>query len=153
MFIPPREKTWPIFTDAVFQPGLIFCTFALRMVPHPQSISTLLSAAAEIQQRQHFKVHPRLSSLGKGGGEGSAWHLLFTFQATVESSHGPSWEMCAHLIHPGVWILQLRILLTKCPYTHTRKPACRCNYQPDKVPDLRPTDSAELGPRRAVPVP
>lgn len=94
----------------------------------------------------------------EGGGEGSAWHLLFTFQATVESSHGPSREACVHLFHPCVQmpaqrIQQLRVPLSKCPHTRTRKPACRCNYLPDKVPDLRPSDSAERGPRRAVPAP
>lgn len=128
------------------------------MVLHSQGTSIFFSAAAEIQQRQNFQVPSKLSSLWKGGGEGSAWHLLFTFQAAVESSHGPSREACVHLIHPCVQmpaqrILQLRVPLTECPHTRTRKPACRRNYLPDKVPDLRPSDSAERGPRRAVPAP
>lgn len=123
MFIPLKEKkTWPIFTDLVFQPGLIFCTFVLRMVLQSQAISILFSAAAETQQRQNFKVPTRLSSLWKGGGKGSAWHLLFTFQATVESSHGPSREACVHLIHPCVWMPAQRFcsFVSCSPNAHTR---------------------------------
>lgn len=81
-----------------------FLHFVLRLVLQSQSITTLFNAAAAIQQRQNFKVPTRLSSLWKGGGEGSAWHLLFTFQAPVEPSHGASQEACVHLIHPWVWM-------------------------------------------------
>lgn len=122
MFRPSREKTWPISPIWYFNQDWFFCTFVLTMVPHSQGISILFSVPAEIQQRQHFKVHPRLSSLGKGGREGSAWHLLFTFQATVEPSHGPSRETCVHLIHPGVWMAAQRScsFVSCSPNAHTR---------------------------------
>lgn len=58
----------------------------------------------------------------EGGGEGTAWHLLFTFQATVESSHGPSREGCVHLIHPRAWMPAQRFcsFVSCSPNAHTR---------------------------------
>lgn len=50
---------------------------------------------------KNFQAPTRLSSLWKGGGEGSARHLLFTFQAAVEPSHGASREACVHWVEPG----------------------------------------------------
>lgn len=50
-------------------------------------------------------------------------------------------------------ILPPCIALPTCPHACMRAAACRGNYWPDKAPDLRHSDSAELGPRRAVPSP
>lgn len=96
---------------------LYFCTQNGTLVSRHEN---LLSAAAETQQRQNFLVPTRLLSLWKG--EGSAWHLLFTFQATVESSHGPSREARVHLIHPCVGMPAKRFcsFISCSPNAHTR---------------------------------
>lgn len=100
----------------------------LRLVLQPQGITTSFSAAAAIQQRQNFKVPTSPSSLWKGGREGSAWHLLFTFQAPVETSHGASREACVHLIHACVWMPAQGLCHRAAParpLAHTTTPACR----------------------------
>jgi len=102
------------------------------MVLQSHSISILFSAAAEIQQRQNFKASTRQLTLERWRG-GVSMALTFYFSGNRRIQ---PWSfqggVCAFnpclCVDASTKILQLRILLTKCPHTHTRKPACRCNY-------------------------